>query len=441
MTPINPLQAPINYAVDVESPFEAALGGFKVGLAGAESQARTKESLAREAEYLSKIQGARDNASRYQAAGGVAGDPRSTLLQVVNATVGLDPAQAEIITKGFNSLSEEKQRTQLNFLSGVYSAYASGSPDIGKGQLQAQELAYNNAGMKREAQAINDALKLIAINPTKAMEITGLIISAIPGGNDLLANIQKNQEMALSRNKRSPTVEEALDYANLTPEQRAQFDTLNKKPSTVTNVNVNNVENAAAKELGSLAKDLYANINSAAKIYNAIPRYKLAAKSAVTGFLANKRIGALRLASLFGYDGKDELVATRVLEQGFGEMSLMARDALKGQGSVSDYEGKLLERAASGEVSYTQEEILALLDVFERGAKQSHATSYKLLREVAEESKSAKSFLNATTKLIYPNQKPVDPKTTITKGSSVTPTPVTLTPVTRTFTPPRNSNL
>ena len=95
MTPINPLQAPINYAVDVESPFEAALGGFKAGLAGAESQARTRESLAREAEYLSKIQGARDNASRYQAAGGVAGDPRSTLLQVVNATVGLDPDQAK----------------------------------------------------------------------------------------------------------------------------------------------------------------------------------------------------------------------------------------------------------------------------------------------------------------------------------------------------------
>jgi hypothetical protein len=37
MATINPLQ-PINYSVDVKSPFEAALGGFKIGAAGAEIQ-------------------------------------------------------------------------------------------------------------------------------------------------------------------------------------------------------------------------------------------------------------------------------------------------------------------------------------------------------------------------------------------------------------------
>jgi hypothetical protein len=426
MTPINPLQAPINYAVDVESPFEAALGGLKVGLAGAESQARTKESLAREAEYLSKIQGAKDNASRYQAAGVVAGDPRSTLRQVVNATVGLDSAQAKVITDGFNSLSEEEQRTQLNFLSGVYSAYASGAPEIGKGQLQAQELAYNNAGMEREAQAINKGLKLIDKNPVKAMEIMGQIIAAIPGGNDLLANIQKNQETIRSRNSRSPSIEESIEYANLTPEEQKNFDSLQERKKAGTTINVNTTENAAAKELGALTKDLFANINSAAKLYNAIPQYRLAAESAVTGFLANKRIDALRLASFFGYNGKDELVATRILEQGFGEMALMARDSLKGQGSVSDYEGKLLQRAASGDISYTKEETLALLDVFARGAKQSHATNYKLLKETAEESNTAKIYLKSTMKLIYPNQKLVDSKTT---GKSPTPATPAPTPI------------
>jgi hypothetical protein len=202
MTPINPLQAPINYAVDVASPFEAALGGFKAGLAGAESQAKTKESLAREAEYLSKTQGARDKERQQQTAVSVATDPMSTRSQVLAATVGLDPAQAKIITDGFNSLSEEKKQPQLNFLAGVYSAFASGAPEIGKGQLQAQEVAYNNAGMKREAQAITDALKLIDINPVKAMEITGQIISAIPGGNDLLANISKAQELGISEDAR-----------------------------------------------------------------------------------------------------------------------------------------------------------------------------------------------------------------------------------------------
>ena len=40
MATINPFQGPINYSVDVQSPFEAALGGFKIGAAGAEVQAQ-----------------------------------------------------------------------------------------------------------------------------------------------------------------------------------------------------------------------------------------------------------------------------------------------------------------------------------------------------------------------------------------------------------------
>ena len=424
MTPINPLQAPINYAVDVESPFEAALGGFKVGLAGAESQARTKESLAREAESLSKIQGARDNASRYQAAGGVAGDPRSTLLQVVNATVGLDPAQAEIITKGFNSLSEEKQRTQLNLLSGVYSAFASGAPEIGKGQLQAQEVAYNNAGMKREAQAINDALKLIDINPAKAMEITGLIISAIPGGNDLLANIQKNQEMIRSRNELSPAIKEVLDYANLTKDQQAMFDTLNKKPSPVTNVNVNTAQNATGVELGKLVPELYDRINAAATQFNNIPGYRKALANAITGTFASKRLEAEKIANLFGFRGDKEqkINATRVLIQGLSEMALNSRETLTGQGSVSNYEGELLERARSGDINFTAGELTAILDVSSRASKQQHAQNYKLLREAAKGNDNAKVFLNAIIPLNLGKPKPT--------GKPTTPTPATPAPTT-----------
>jgi hypothetical protein len=39
MATINPLQAPINYAVEVQNPFEAAIGGFKLGAGVAEAQA------------------------------------------------------------------------------------------------------------------------------------------------------------------------------------------------------------------------------------------------------------------------------------------------------------------------------------------------------------------------------------------------------------------
>ena len=422
MTPINPLQAPINYAVDVSSPFEAALGGFKAGLAGAESQARTKESLAREAEYLSKIQDARDKERQQQTAVAVATDPMSTRSQVLTATVGLDPAQAKMITDGFNSLSEEKKQPQLNFLAGVYSAFASGAPEIGKGQLQAQEVAYNNAGMKREAQAITDALKLIDINPVKAMEITGQIISAIPGGKDLLANIQTNQETIRSRNTLSPAIQETLDYANLTPEERALFDTLNKKFPPVTNILVDTAAKATGVELGKLVPELYDRINAAATLFNNIPGYRKALGNAITGPFANKILEAERLANLFGFRGDKEqkIDATRALIQGLSEMALNSRSMLTGQGSVSNYEGQLLQEARGGKINFTAGEIGVILDVASRASKQQHAQNYKLLREAAKGNDPATIFLKTITPLNLGKPNPTEKSTTPTPGSTKT---------------------
>lgn len=40
MATINPFQGPIDYSIDVQNPFEAAIGGFKIGAAGAEAQAQ-----------------------------------------------------------------------------------------------------------------------------------------------------------------------------------------------------------------------------------------------------------------------------------------------------------------------------------------------------------------------------------------------------------------
>lgn len=423
MTPINPLQAPINYAVDVESPFEAALGGFKAGLAGAESQARTQESSAREAEYLSKIQDRQNQATRLQAAVSVGADPRSTLTDVTRATSGLDPANAKLITDGFNALTKEKQDSQLQFLVGVYSAFNSGAPEIGKAQLQAQAFAYNNAGMTREAQAINDALKFIEINPAKAMEVVGQIIAVLPRGNDILANIQTNQETRLSREKLYPSVQESIDYANQTPEVRAIFDTLNKKTSPVTNITVDTATKATGVELGKLVPELYNRINSAATQFNNIPIYRNALAEAITGPFANKRLGAERLANLFGFRGDKEqkINATRVLIQGLSEMALNSREMLTGQGSVSNYEGELLQRARGGDIDFTAGEISAILDVSSRASKQQHAQNYKLLLAASKDNPSAKIFLDATNKLNLGNTKPT--------GKPTTPAPTTKPPI------------
>jgi len=52
---INPLQQPINYAVDVQSPFEAALGGIKIG-AGLEELDVARQKRAMEMQQLQVAQ-------------------------------------------------------------------------------------------------------------------------------------------------------------------------------------------------------------------------------------------------------------------------------------------------------------------------------------------------------------------------------------------------
>ena len=52
MATINPLVRPIDYTVDVQSPFESALGGFKLGAGVAEVQASQQK---RELELVKEL--------------------------------------------------------------------------------------------------------------------------------------------------------------------------------------------------------------------------------------------------------------------------------------------------------------------------------------------------------------------------------------------------
>lgn len=70
--------------------------------------------------------------------------------------------------------------------------------------------------------------------------------------------------------------------------------------------------------------------------------------------------------------GNDEkkLVATRETIQGLAKLSLAARGALKGQGQISDYEGRLLQKAASGDIdNMSVPEIRVIANIADRAAR------------------------------------------------------------------------
>lgn len=67
-----------------------------------------------------------------------------------------------------------------------------------------------------------------------------------------------------------------------------------------------------------------------------------------------------------------KVVETRKTIQGLAQLTMAGRSALKGQGQISDYEGKLLAKASSGDIdSMTAEEIKTVADVADRNARIS----------------------------------------------------------------------
>jgi hypothetical protein len=177
MATINPFQGPINYAVDVQSPFEAAIGGFKLGAAGVEAQAQAT---------------ARANAATAQAAlKNLYANPNATAADYDKVVAFLPKDQAAIVTQGFERKTKEQQQNTLQQAGQVFTALKSGQPIVAKKLLTDQAAAYRTAGREQDAKATETYLQMIDINQPGAQTTIGLMIAALPGGKDLLENVDK----------------------------------------------------------------------------------------------------------------------------------------------------------------------------------------------------------------------------------------------------------
>jgi hypothetical protein len=189
---INPFQAPINYAVDVQSPFEAALGGFKLGAGVAEVEAN---------------RAARERALTAQTAlGDLFKNPNATAADYARVTAFLPKDQAAIVQQGFEAQTKEQQQNTLKKATQVFTAIKSGNLPVAQMQLTEEAQALRNLGREKDAQGYDDLANLIRLNPTNAQTIMGLNIAQLPGGTAFLENADK----ALSTQR-----EEALAPAKL----------------------------------------------------------------------------------------------------------------------------------------------------------------------------------------------------------------------------------
>lgn len=234
MAGINPFQAPINYAVEVQSPFEAALGGFKLGAAGAEAQAK--------AQALEQAKAAQTELTT------LFSNPNATATDFARVSAMLPKDQAESVRKSFDMMSASQQQNRLAQSGQVYAAMKSGQTDIAKNLLKEQADAFRNSGREQEAKATETYLQLIDINPTGAQTTIGLMMATLPGGKELLENVDKTLSTSRAEEKQPYEMIKLTNEA-IIKEQEAKFAP--EKLLTDLNLTKEQIEQAKAARRAS----------------------------------------------------------------------------------------------------------------------------------------------------------------------------------------------
>jgi hypothetical protein len=153
-----------------------------------------------------------------------------------------------------------------------------------------------------------------------------------------------------------------------------QWD-MERKKAGASNVNVK-VGDSIAKEIGPMAKESFDAARGAQQqVVNADNLIKAAdAGKLIAGPGATLRLKGAQVGQMLGVGGANEaevIANTRAAIQGLAQSTLAARAQLKGQGQVSDYEGKLIQAATSGGIDdLTIPEIKQLAMVNKRLAQQ-----------------------------------------------------------------------
>lgn len=163
---------PLNYNIDVKSPFESAIGGFQTGVA------------------LGDLQNKRADAERTRqrqiemqtALAGLAQKPNAGA-QDYSRVITQFPEVAEHLKKGYDILQPEQQQQKLSTATQIYSALNAGANDVASKLLMDQATAYRNSGNEQEAKASETMAKLIELHPETAKTTGGLWLSSIAGAD------------------------------------------------------------------------------------------------------------------------------------------------------------------------------------------------------------------------------------------------------------------
>lgn len=141
--------------------------------------------------------------------------------------------------------------------------------------------------------------------------------------------------------------------------------------STIVN---NKMGESLAGQIGPMMKESQLAAEAAIKQMSAadVIDRALDTGKVFTGPGANVQMTVTQMADALGMTGadqKEKLKNTRETIQGLAQLTLQGRQQMRGQGAITDSESKLAERAISGDVSLTAQELRVLTNAARRSGQ------------------------------------------------------------------------
>lgn len=179
----------------------------------------------------------------------------------------------------------------------------------------------------------------------------------------------------------------------LVPNQPFQQYQFTKSAKGAPNVNVKTevkTGESLAAQVGPMMKDSTAIAEGAVKQVDAANRIVQAidTNKAFAGPGSEARLKIGQIGQVLGIGGKDEaekIANTRQTIRGLAELTLQGRQQMRGQGAITDSEGKLAEKAMSGDISeLTAAEIKQLAKSSERAARFNYAEHQRKMKVMQE---------------------------------------------------------
>lgn len=164
-----PIQ-PIDYSIDVQSPIEATVQGLQLGkgIADLRAQQEAAELKRQQAQILRADLNA------------LVSNPNATAADY-GQMITKHPQLSEQLKRGWDVLDEGVKQSRLSQGSQVYAALQSNRPDIAIAKLKEQAEANRNSGDEQQAKALEDAARLVELNPDSAKTTVGLMLASTIG--------------------------------------------------------------------------------------------------------------------------------------------------------------------------------------------------------------------------------------------------------------------